>query len=256
MNGGPLPVGPFNQTNHDPGRITWTNLWLLRMIQVAYDFPVDRISGPDWLTTSRYDIVATVPMGTTVDDFRLMLQNLLAERFKLTVHRQTKEVSGYVLEIAKGGPRIKASDKEPKEVQPGPGPSNALMVTDQSGFPAPRPGNPIYPPGALFEATTSVNGRNRATALNEPMAKFAGMLARFAGAPVEDQTGLPGKYDIHFEIMPSPAANAAAGAPEASDPGPSLFDAVQSQLGLKLTPKKVPVETLVVDHAEKVPTEN
>jgi len=73
MNGGPLPMGPFNQTNHDPGRITWTNVRLGRVMQVAYDLPGDRISGPDWLRDDVVTIVATVPMGTSVSDFRLML---------------------------------------------------------------------------------------------------------------------------------------------------------------------------------------
>lgn len=100
MDGGPLPVGPFNQASHDPGRITWTNVWLERVLEVGYDFPTDRISGPGWLNTERYNIVATVPTGTTAGDFKLMVQNLLADRFKLTLHHETKEVPGYVLEIA------------------------------------------------------------------------------------------------------------------------------------------------------------
>jgi uncharacterized protein (TIGR03435 family) len=107
MNGGPLPVGPFNQTNHDPGRITWTNVRLGRVIQVAYDFPIDRISGPDWLFDDVITIVATVPVGTSVSDFRLMVQSLLAERFQLTTHRATKQVSGYALEVAKNGPKLR-----------------------------------------------------------------------------------------------------------------------------------------------------
>ena len=94
MNGGPLPAGPFNQTNHDPGRITWTNVRLGRVIQVAFDLPIDRISGPDWLFEDVVTIVATVPAGTSVGDFRLMVQSLLAERFKLKVHRETRQVSG------------------------------------------------------------------------------------------------------------------------------------------------------------------
>src|SRR5512143_832824 len=68
-NGGPLPVGPFNQANHDPGRITWTNVRLGRVIQVAFDLPAARISGPDWLRDDVVTIVATVPAGTSVGDF-------------------------------------------------------------------------------------------------------------------------------------------------------------------------------------------
>ena len=262
MNGGPLPAGPFNLSGNDPGRITWTNVGLPRMIQVAYDFPVDGISGPDWFNTEHYDIVATIPMGTSVADFRLMVQNLLADRFKLTLHRATKEVSGYALEIGKNGLKIKPASAAPNESRTEnksdeSGRSSPLMMVDQSGFPAPRPGNPYFLKGDGFQAAISVRGVYRATALNEPMPAIAEFLGRFAGAPAEDGTGLSGKYDLHLEFTPNlPVAAGDAPVPAAADPGPGLFDAVQAQLGLKLTPKKVPVETLVIDRAEKVPTVN
>ncbi|HTA44863.1 MAG TPA: TIGR03435 family protein [Bryobacteraceae bacterium] len=264
MDGGPLPIGPFNRGNHEPGRLTWSNIWLKRMIQIAWDFPPDRISGPDWLDTSTYDVVATLPPDTTVDNFKLMVRNLLAERFHLALHRETKEVSGYVLTIARNGPKIRESkDSPPPSVTKAASrrdeagqASNALMVTDDNGYPAPRPGNPIYPPGTLFEGAIRVNGVLRVTGLNEPMSKIADMLGRFAGMPVEDQTGLTGTYDVHLEYLPTTPDAPAANAADIADPAPNLADAVQAQLGLKLTPKKVPVEMLVIDRAEKVPTEN
>jgi uncharacterized protein (TIGR03435 family) len=107
MDGGPLPAGPFNLSGHDPGRITWTNVRLMRMMQVAYDLPSDQISGPAWLDSEGYNIVAAFPATTSVSDFRVMVQNLLAERFRLTIHRETKQVSGYALEVAKNGLKIK-----------------------------------------------------------------------------------------------------------------------------------------------------
>jgi uncharacterized protein (TIGR03435 family) len=257
MDGGPLPAGPFNLSGHDPGRITWTNVRLMRMIQVAYDSPVDQISGPPWLDSEGYNIVAALPGTTSASDFRVMVQNLLVERFKLAIHRETKQVSGYALEIAKNGLKIKPStgaettpSNEPCKV------CNALIVVDQSGFPAPRPGNPYFLPGARFEAAIPVDGKYRVSVLNAPMPEIAAYLGRFAGSPAEDQTGLTGKYDAHVEFVPPPSGAAAAGDNTAADPGADLFGAVQSQLGLKLAPKKVPVEMLVVDHAEKIPTEN
>jgi uncharacterized protein (TIGR03435 family) len=272
MNGGPLPAGAFNQGNRDPGRITWTNVRLKRMMQVAYDLPPDRISGPGWLDSNGYSVVATVPMGTTVSDFRVMVQSLLAERFKLAVHRETKEVSGYALEVGKNGPKIKSSagnetrtDGDFHSAGSEPGEAavskalNALVVVDSNGFPAPRPGNPYYPPGTVFEVTIAVNGGYRTTGLNEPMAKVAELLGRLAGAPVQDRTGLTGKYDVRLECVASGTGTAGTGdapVPTANDPGPSIFDAVQLQLGLKLTPHRVPVEMLVVDRAKKVPTED
>ena len=254
MIGGPLPDGPFNtgfmHGTRDPSRITWTDIWLKRVIQIAYDLPVDRIEGPDWLETQKYVIAATLPAGTSVADFRLMLQGLLTERFKLTVHRGTKDVSGYVLELGKNPPKLKPSSGQAEiKVDPN-GRSNSLMVTDQTGFPAPRPGNAVYQPGAYFEGAIPVNGTDRVTILNGTMQRIAAYLGRFAGGPAEDRTELSGKYDVHLEFVPSPATPEQAAAAEL---GPDIFAAVESQLGLKLVPGKVPVETLAVDHAERVP---
>ncbi|MBV8841678.1 MAG: TIGR03435 family protein [Bryobacterales bacterium] len=190
-----------------------------------------------------------------------MLQHLLVERFNLAVHRETKEVSGYLLQVARNGPKLRESSarEAPRaNVQArADGPSNELMITDANSFPAPRPGNPIYPPGATIEATITVNGRNRATVLNERMPQIAYFLGLHAGAPVKDQTGLNGVYDFHLEYVPrpqSPVPTAPDAPANASDPAPDLFDAVQSQLGLKLVPGKVPVEMLVIDRAERTPT--
>ncbi len=267
MNGGPLPRGPFNQSGINPDRIAWINVRLIRVLQVAYDFSGDRISGPDWLAGDGYDIAATVPANTSVDDFKRMIQNLLAERFKLAVHRGTKEISGYVLEIGKTGAKITQSPAAPKEEtvaddgKPNPKRAealqymatrteafNALVSIDENGFAVPRPGNPMYPPGAGFQVTIVVNGRFRATALNQTMSGIADFLGNILGSPVQDQTGLTGKYDLRMEYVPRSA--------DTVDPGPDVLDAVQAQLGLKLVSKKVPVETLVIDHAEKIPSEN
>ena len=267
MNGGLLPVGPFNQTNHDPGRITWTNVRLGRVMQVAFDLPAARISGPDWLRDDVVTIVATVPPGTSVGDFRLMVQNLLAERFKLAVHRETKQVSGYALEVARNGPKLKESGQEPAKQSKSDTKSenrrdeacrgcNNIVMQDQNGFPAPRPGNPVFLPGAGFSATIAVNGKNRASILNGGTQAIADYLGNAIGSPVEDRTGLTGIYDVHLEFVPDPSGTEPNAAAAAAEPGTGIFDAVQSQLGLKLVAAKVPVETLVIDHVEKVPTEN
>ena len=273
MNGGPMPAGPFNQSGGEPGRITWKNVRLLRVIQVAYDFPVDRIDAPDWVGQQGYDITATMPMGTSVADFRLMLQELLKERFKLAAHKGTKQVSGYALEIAKGGPKIPMSKgaaaspiADDDRQKPSPRREAALqymatrteafraMVTiDENGFGAPKPGNPYYGNKAPFEVTIAVNGWFRSTKLNATMPEIATFLGGLAGGPAEDATGLAGKYDVHVEYVPRPSAS---GAVATTEPGPDILDAVQQQLGLKLTPKKVPVEALVIDHAERIPAGN
>jgi uncharacterized protein (TIGR03435 family) len=263
MNGGPMPAGPFNQSGNDPGRIAWTNVRLARIIQVAYDFPQDRIIGPDWLGTQGYDIAASVPPATTVANFRLMLQALLAERFKLAVRRETKEVSGFALEVAKGGSKLKPANPTAAEQKPDPSRDaeahlspalGSLVMVDQSGFAAPRPGNSYFSRGVPFQITIAINNRNRATLLNSPVSGLAAYLGNALGSQVADRTALTRTYDIHLEFAPRPGPGTT---PEiASDPGPDILDAIQSQLGLKLTPAKVPVEMLVIDHAEKIPTAN
>jgi len=236
-------------------------------MQVAFDLPAARISGPDWLRDDVVTIVAPVPAGTSVGDFRLMVQSLLAERFKLTTHRETKQVLGYALEIAKNGPKLKESGQEPAMQSKGDTKSvnrrdeacrgcNNIVMQDQNGFPAPRPGNPVFLPGAGFTATIAVNGKNRASVLNGGTQAIADYLGNAIGSPVEDRTGLTGIYDVHLEFVPGPSGTEPNATAAAAEPGTGIFDAVQSQLGLKLTPKNVPLETLVIDHVEKVPTEN
>jgi uncharacterized protein (TIGR03435 family) len=253
MDGGPLPPGPFNMANHDPTRITWTKTRLIRILMMAYDLPADRISGPNWLETETYDIVATVSPGTTVPNFKLMVQNLLKERFNLAVHQETRDVSGYAVEVARGGPKLKTlpppEPADPRTSDPAIRTPPGTFV-DKSGFPAPLPDNAMFPPGTGFEATIRVNDMHRATVLNEPMSSIAKFLGAAAGMPVEDRTGLTGTYSFHLEYKPG-VSNA-----DSDMPAPDIFDAVQSQLGLKLVRGKVPRETLVIDHADKVPVEN
>ncbi|HEX4275014.1 MAG TPA: TIGR03435 family protein [Bryobacteraceae bacterium] len=267
MNGGPLPAGPFNTGEHNPERIRWTNTRLIRILMMAYDLPGDRISGPSWLRSEVYDVEATVPKGTSVADFKRMVQNLLAERFKLAAHRETKEVAGYALEVVPNTParntiRLRPSKgpANPPDVSatnPGSNLTNSLTIVDENGFPAPRPGNSVFLPGTGFSATIKVNDMYRATVLNMSMAGIAKFLEPAAGMPVEDRTGLTALYDFHLEYKPSLAVAAPNDSvAEPVTPGPDLLDAVQSQLGLKLVRAKVPREMLVIDRAGKVPAEN
>lgn len=275
MSGGPMPAGPFNQSGGEPGRITWTNVRLMRVLQVAYDFPVDRIEAPDWLGEQGYDITATMPMGTSVSDFRSMVQGLLKDRFKLAAHKGTKQVSGYALEVAKGGLKLPMSKGPAAAATPlggddGQKPSprreaalqymatrteafRSLVTIDENGFGAPKPGNPYYGNGAPFEVTIAVNGRFRSTKLNATMPEIAAFLGGLAGAPAENATGVAGKYDVHVEYVPRPSAS---GAVATTEPGPDILDAIQQQLGLRLTPKKLPVESLVIDHVERIPVQD
>jgi uncharacterized protein (TIGR03435 family) len=204
----------------DPGRLTCTNVSLKKLIYESYGVKDYQVSGPDWLGTEIYDITATLPPGTTGDDVLLMIQNLLTERFKLTLHRDTREFPVYALVVGKNGSKL-------QEVEFGRGSTSAT-------------------PGKL--TATRIGIRN--------LTEF---LSRQTGRPVLDMTGLKGFYSFTLnytpEEVPSVPGPGTAQIPE-SAVGASLFSAIQEQLGLKLEARKAPVEILVVDHAEKVPTEN
>jgi uncharacterized protein (TIGR03435 family) len=203
----------------DPGRLTCSNVSLHKLMVESYDVKDYQVSGPDWLNTEIYDITATLPPGTTGDDVRVMIQSLLADRFKLSFHRESKELPVYALVVGKGGSKL-------QEVEFGRGSTSGS-------------------PGHL--EATRIAIRN--------LTEF---LSRQTGRPVLDMTGLKGFYN--FTLNFTPEASPSAPSPETpiveSAVGPSLFTAVQEQLGLKLEPRKAPVEILVVDHAEKIPTEN
>src|SRR6185312_4345924 len=123
----------------DPGRINYPFISLKNLLMNAYDVKNYQITGPGWLDTERFDINATMPPETTKEQFRVMLQNLLAERFKVAIHRESKELPAYVLTVGKGGPKMKesdpvatAADGDPS-LPPPPPPSPPAMGPD--GFP-------------------------------------------------------------------------------------------------------------------------
>ena len=236
MNGGP--------GTSDPVRITYTNIMLRRILLSAYEVKNYQISGPGWLDTLRFDITAKVPDGTTKDQFQLMLQNLLITRFKMTVHRESKELPIYALLGAKNGPKIRATAEDGASSGK---PSEDQLAMIQSaegkdGFPALS----LRAPGLVIETK---GGRARVTAKEVPMTKLADLLSGQLGRAVVDMTGLAGNYSFVVYFTPE-GPNSADGSE------PSIFGALQKQLGLRLEARKGPVELLVIDHAEKVPTEN
>jgi uncharacterized protein (TIGR03435 family) len=254
----------------DPGRIHYPYMNMKNILMNAYDVRNFQIVGPSWLDTERFDITATMPPNTTKEQFRVMLQNLLAERFKLTVHRDAKELPIYSLTVAKSGPKMKesaggATPKDDVDQPPPPLPSQPKIGAD--GFPIlpPRPaGSPI--------AMIMMNGRARLIAQQNTMQELADRLTSLTNRPVTDATALKAKYDFTLTfspegmngpmgpIPPPPPSGGVNGASGASMPEaetlPDIFGAVQAQLGLKLEPKKGPVEMIVIDHIEKTPSEN
>jgi uncharacterized protein (TIGR03435 family) len=256
----------------DPTRIQYENMSLSNLITMAYDLKRYQYSGPSWLETERFDITAKIPEGATREQFRVMMQNLLADRFKLVVHREPKEMSGFLLVVARNGPKIKPTEEQPAPKDgapdgppPGGGPPRIQM--DKEGFPI-LPS--VGPGGRGGPMTIMMNGRARSQMSGSTMEQFAGFLANQIGKPVTDATGVQGKYDfsiywasdrgIEGGPLPPPPPPGAGGpierTPDATESGPNIYTALQEQLGLKLDAKKVTVDLLVVDRCEKVPTEN
>jgi uncharacterized protein (TIGR03435 family) len=230
----------------DPGQVSYTNITLMNLLLRAYPGSY-RVTGPGWLDDQRYDVVAKIPPETTKDQFKLMLQNLLAERFGVKVHHETKEFPSYDLVVAKGGPKLKKAVEYangPSGGQPGP------LKFDQSGFPQ------LDRPGLVTLNTSGPNGVPvaRLTARAQPISKLVPDLSNVLKEPVQDKTGLTGVYDFTLEYAPR-GTMAAAPAAEAEVSAPGIAEAIKT-LGLTLERSRTVLEVLVVDHAERVPTVN
>jgi uncharacterized protein (TIGR03435 family) len=258
----------------DPGLYTCDNCSLTQLVTQAYDIKGYQLSAPSWLETERFIVTAKIPDKATKEQFRLMLQNLLAERFKLAIHREKKEAQVYELVVAKGGPKLKESVEEvPKDGDNAPDDPSPLPPLGGRGR-GPnldKDGYPVVPKGCSG-CMMIMNGKARLHSEKENMKDFADTLSYQVGKPVIDATGLKGKYDIDLSFDASGMMRGGGGQPPGGGPPPAeantplgatdgdlgvpIVGAIQSQLGLKLEAKKGQVETIVVDHIEKVPTEN
>ncbi|MGA3099637.1 MAG: TIGR03435 family protein [Bryobacteraceae bacterium] len=259
----------------DAGQVDYTNVSLKQVLAKAYDVKSYQITGPSWLDSERYDIVAKVPDGVAKEQIPAMLRALLADRFQMKVHRETKEQSVYAIMVGKNGPKLTKYDEN----------ASPVFTFNQAGDPLPPPpggagriataagrgggggsGGAMAKGGAMVSMTS--NGATHLQARGSTLAGLADMLSSFMDRPVVDMTGIEGEYDISLEAAaeemvgmkmtvigsPGPAGGAPAPAPETA-PTASIFTSIQ-QLGLKLDPRKAPIEYVVVDKAEKVPTEN
>lgn len=239
----------------DPGQISYTRMFLSQVFRIAFGMSWEfELSGPSWLYTERYTISAKIPPGTTQEQFRLMLQDLLIQRLGLRFHLGQKIVPAYDLVVVSGGPKFKESAPQTSSSAPGP-PQPRAVVVDRDGF-------PVLPDGVNYQDSFR-NGRNHFSA-RLTAAQLAGRLERETGRPVRDRTGLEGTYDLKLDYSVDGlggqrwVARAQQGRdPDATDDGgPTLFNALQRQLGLKLEDRKEPFDVIVIDHLEKVPTEN
>jgi uncharacterized protein (TIGR03435 family) len=269
---------------NDPGRIHYPFTSLRGLITAAFDMKPFQIYGPDFLDSERFDVTATMPPNTTKEQFRVMLQNLLADRFKMTFHRESRDLPMYSLTVAKGGPKLKesapaappADPSAPASPPPLPPPPTKI-APGPDGFP-----DLPLPPGPRL-AMIMFNGRAKLSAREQTMQDLATRMSTMLAKPVTDNTGLTAKYDFTLIFtpegigpggpspMPGGGLMVAAPPPAPPPPGagrgdvvpgsndeplPTLFAALQQQVGLRLDQKKGPVDVIVIDHLDKTPTEN
>jgi uncharacterized protein (TIGR03435 family) len=234
------------------------------LLMDAFGVPPDQISASDSVMgqDARFDIAANLPAGATKEQAREMLLNLLKERLHLTYHNEKRDFDLYTLTVAKGGPRLKdaapANSPLPEAPQPGTFALATAAPVDRDGFPqlpAGRPG---------FQGRTQ-NGVTRSTFRMSPIQQLSTMLqAHLRPSRVVDKTGLTGLYDFNLEFstvgLPGPMGRSLTAPPLAEgdqvDPAPSLFTAVEKQLGLRLEKSKTALDVIVVDHMDRQPTEN
>jgi uncharacterized protein (TIGR03435 family) len=243
------------------GRFSVEGLNLKNLVARAYSVAETRVvGGPNWVESARYNIEAkaegaTIPAG----QLQLMLQSMLEDRFQLKAHRETRELPVYELHVARGGVKMKMSEDQTPLAPPAP-PSPAEIAAMQAamrggGARGAAPAGP--PPRGMFNRG---NGQMTGTAV--PVTTIVNTLAQTLGRPVIDKTGLTGLFDISVqwtpgaEQAPGPFGPPPGGAPPPLDPtGPSIFTALQEQLGLRLESTKGPIDVVVIDSAEK-PSEN
>jgi uncharacterized protein (TIGR03435 family) len=205
----PSEPGQATAIRRSGNRIAFVNTSLEFLITWAYDLYSDQLFGrPKWLDFTRFDILANAPEQS---DFKPRMRTLLADRFHLSVHSETRELPVYILVEAKDGPKLTLAP-----------------------MPQTMGQNPFAMPG---------RGRLIGTQVTAEM--LAKVLSGQLGRTVRDASGLQGVFDFKLEWDPDGTAG-----------GASLFTAVQEQLGLKLEARKGPVEVLVIDHIDQVPTEN
>jgi uncharacterized protein (TIGR03435 family) len=239
----------------NPGRIDCHYVTLKTLLMRAYKVKNQEIFGPGWMDSTHFNILAKVPQGATKEQVPVMFRNLLTTRFKVALHHETRPLAAYSLTVAKNGPRLKEYDPAAAASADDAPPAGGKLPTGEDGFPILRRSVITGREIVLYR-----QGRARLQAGNAKVARLAEALSNQLDQVVTDETGLTGSYDITLYWTPDaiePGGPAPATAPqEAGTPETSLFAAVEQQLGLRLVAKKIPRDTLVIDRAEKIPTEN
>lgn len=204
----------YSRTNSDRGTVFFENVALLTIVRQAFNARDFEIVSPAWMEGERFDVTAKFREGASLEERKLMMQALLAERFHLQVHREKKMMPGFALKVAKNGPKIQ----------------------------------PVEDKG---ERNANTSGGHW-TMEQRPMDDVASQLTNLLRQRVQNETGLKGVYTFTLTYSPDRGLEAK----DADPAGPSIFTALEEQLGLKLEARKVPVDVVVVDRCDKMPAEN
>lgn len=265
-------------------RAEYNYLDLRTLLTYAYGAKPYQITGPDWMQTTRFDIVAKLPAGSTKADAPRMLQTLVEDRFKLVMHRTTEEHPVLAIVVGKGGPKLKESAEKPVPIDEDAPPKPGEIVLD--GPDGPMRGkidmatmSSVIDMGVKGRMAYKINQQEKSVHIEFMMTTLPGfadmttqLLTQMGGGVtarrIIDMTGIKGNYDASLDIslaemsamarasgIEGPPTAATAEAPDPGGNGATIAQALQS-MGLKLESRKAPVEQFIVDHIEKTPTEN
>jgi len=251
-----IPLDTQNLYAPTGGLFSATNFPLLEYMRFAYKLTPEQsqalYSQVPWANTNRWDIQGRASGNPTKDQMRLMMQTLLADRFKLALHFETRQLPVFALVLnktGKFGPQLRphADDPPCSTAPPPPTSAGGFQATDAGGFPELC--------GGFLPLQPTAPGRFRAGARDVPMAMFAMLFSSpLTGVdrPILDRTGLTGKFDLIIEFAPQPKLTQAPDASsQSADTGSTFLEALKDQLGLKLESTTGPVDTLVIDHIEE-----
>jgi uncharacterized protein (TIGR03435 family) len=214
----PSQSGNEKTVESGPGSLTMRSISVGRCIAWAYGVEEYQVSGPGWINDTRFEVLGKSSASATEPELKRMLQTLLADRFKLTLHRQTKEMQALVLTVGKNGHKL-----EPTETE----------------------GSPSFQTGKM-----------NLTGKGATLGQMTQFISHEIHIPVIDQTGLSGRFNYFLDIAAYVTEEMRKGPGPPPEASSIVAQAIQAQLGLRLDSKKVPVEVLVIDHIEKTPSEN
>ena len=245
--------GQFAIGVHIDGAMVRCNYLTLRnYLTMAYDVKDYQIVAPDWMSTDHFDIVAKRPDASGGEqDLRGMVASLLTDRFKMVIHRETRDLPAYALVVGKSGLKIKELPPDPDGADTGKVDVN--VTGGGHGGTVVNLGNGSY----------MSYGLNKLEAKKVTFPSLMDSLSKFVDRPIVDQTGLTGRYDFTLEysidelrnLVRASGADASQIPDMGGDPAISIFSSLEA-LGLKLEPRKAPVQVVVIDRAEKTPTAN